>query len=69
MEEVKTCYLCGTEFSEWGNNPAPLGPSTEKCCHKCNVLRVIPARIESMQMWQEIEMKYYTTEEGGDSGA
>ena len=64
MEEVKTCYLCGNEFSEWGNTP-----STEKCCNKCNVLRGIPARIESMQMWQEIEMKYYTTEEGGDSGA
>jgi len=46
--KVKTCWICSDDFSEWGNNPSPLGPSTEKCCDECNNRLVIPARIREL---------------------
>jgi hypothetical protein len=46
--EAKICCLCGKVFTEWGNNPAPLAPSTERCCDDCNATKVIPARLEAL---------------------
>jgi len=42
---TKTCVLCGKAFNGFGNNPWPLAESGE-CCDKCNLERVVPARIE-----------------------
>lgn len=44
-----TCCICGKEFIGYGNNPWPMNSdkaSEKRCCDKCNVEVVIPARIE-----------------------
>ena len=47
--ETKTCCLCGTEFTEWGNNPEPIKSFEEgSCCNWCNDKYVIPARIRDL---------------------
>jgi len=47
--EEKTCCLCGTVFTEWGNNPEPIKSFEEgKCCNWCNENCVIPARLQDM---------------------
>tara|TARA_R110002020_G_scaffold369320_2_gene581149 strand:- start:3466 stop:3702 length:237 start_codon:yes stop_codon:yes gene_type:complete len=47
--EKKTCCLCGTVFTEWGNNPEPIKSFEEgKCCNYCNDKHVIPARIRDL---------------------
>ena len=43
--ERKVCCICGEEFEEYGNNPAPV-KNSGKCCDGCNLKFVIPARIE-----------------------
>ncbi len=45
--QLKTCSLCGTQFSEWGNNPDPLAnlETDGPCCDVCNDTKVIPARL------------------------
>lgn len=40
----KVCVLCGKHFKEWGNDPWPLADEGW-CCDKCNMDKVIPARI------------------------
>lgn len=45
--ETQVCVICGKEFEGYGNNPEPVKPSSEgQCCDDCNMLYVIPARIE-----------------------
>lgn len=51
-----TCCICGKEFEGWGNNPWPVGKTTEKCCDKCNMEVVIPARIEMINKEKNIEV-------------
>lgn len=46
---LHTCSLCGCEFLGWGNNPEPLAPFEDRCCDACNMLKVIPARLERMR--------------------
>ena len=47
--EEKTCCLCGTVFTEWGNNPEPIKSFEEgKCCNWCNDKYVIPARLRDL---------------------
>lgn len=46
--EVKTCCICGRSFTGWGNNPWPVKDDGE-CCDKCNLDKVIPARIASLK--------------------
>lgn len=48
MEEKKTCCICGIEFAGWGNNPEPVRHDGE-CCDQCNMLYVIPARLEELK--------------------
>ena len=44
-----TCCICGKEFIGYGNNPAPVDNDPDaKCCDKCNIEVVIPARLEKM---------------------
>lgn len=40
----KTCCICGETFEGYGNNAAPVKDGT--CCDKCNLEKVIPARID-----------------------
>ena len=40
------CCLCGKEIKGYGNNPQPLNDSPKaRCCDKCNIIKVIPARL------------------------
>ena len=39
-----TCVLCGDEQYDLGNNPKPL-MSSGKCCDKCDMIFVTPARL------------------------
>lgn len=43
--DKKVCCICGTEFYGYGNNPAPV-KSEGRCCDRCNLAVVIPARYE-----------------------
>ena len=41
------CSICGEEIVDWvGHNPQPV--SNGRCCNKCNMTIVIPARIKEM---------------------
>lgn len=42
----KICCICHKEFTEYGNNAEPVMKGT--CCDKCNMDKVIPARIRDM---------------------
>ena len=44
MKEKKTCCICGKKFTGCGNEPWPIKQSG-KCCDKCNMNKVVPARI------------------------
>jgi hypothetical protein len=39
-----TCSLCGGRYDDYGQNPAPLGKVSERCCTECNFAHVIPLR-------------------------
>lgn len=41
--EGRKCCLCGEKIGGYGNNAQPLKDG--RCCDKCNVEKVIPARI------------------------
>ena len=51
MNEKFICCLCGKEvIGSWGNNPWPLSHDiNERCCDKCNMTKVIPARLGIIQ--------------------
>jgi len=41
------CCLCDKEVEGYGNDPRPLPMKDEndECCDECNLVKVIPARI------------------------
>lgn len=49
MNKKYVCCICGKEFEGYGNNPYPIGHDVyseeDRCCDKCNLDYVIPARI------------------------
>lgn len=47
MKRDFICCLCGAEVKDsYGNNPYPLNKSLDdRCCDRCNVTKVIPARL------------------------
>lgn len=47
-KESKKCVICGKNFTEIGNNPFPIKKEGE-CCDKCNLEKVIPARINMLK--------------------
>lgn len=47
-KESKKCVICGKNFTELGNNPFPIKKEGE-CCDKCNLEKVIPARINMLK--------------------
>ena len=43
---MKSCSICNTLFSGYGNNPAPVKDvKAGECCDTCNQTEVIPARL------------------------
>jgi hypothetical protein len=56
MTEAPACSICGGPVEPWptppgevprgyGHNPEPLASFEERCCDRCNIERVIPARM------------------------
>ena len=44
------CCICGKEFEGWGNDPCPVVMDEDaKCCDKCDMEVVLPARIRKMR--------------------
>ena len=43
------CALCNCAYDGHGNACAPLGTADDHCCDDCNVSRVIPARMSTIQ--------------------
>lgn len=50
-----TCSICGQTFQGHGNNPAPY--PGEECCDRCNILAVIPARLETTHLGRSLTLK------------
>jgi hypothetical protein len=44
--ETGTCSICGRQYVQWGNNAWPINDG--RCCHECNMTKVIPERIARM---------------------
>tara|TARA_Y100001938_G_C7892582_1_gene330480 strand:+ start:357 stop:629 length:273 start_codon:yes stop_codon:yes gene_type:complete len=53
QQEILTCVLCKLPIEHemfpnggyLGNNPAPLAPTSKRCCDWCDSLKVSPARM------------------------
>lgn len=43
LVKEKECDICGKQFNEYGNNPAPI--HGDICCNECNETLVVPLRI------------------------
>lgn len=55
MEEF-ICCICGKKVLEWGNDPYPVVTDEGlKCCDKCDMEVVLPARIRQMNKTQRRE--------------
>lgn len=68
MEKFRCC-LCGENFEGLGNNPYPLSDekdSTSRCCDDCNVLFVVPARMNLLPKKQLIHCNIMYTKYRGD---
>lgn len=50
-----TCSICGQTFQGHGNNPAPY--PGEGCCDRCNILAVIPTRLEAARLERPLTLK------------
>lgn len=48
MKKNYICCLCKKKFFGWGNNPEPLEDGKKKCCDKCNMIKVILARLRNL---------------------
>lgn len=47
IEDGKCC-ICGSPLGEYGNNPDPVS-CVGKCCDRCNIGVVIPARLKQLE--------------------
>ncbi len=48
-----TCCICKRQFSDYGNNPAPVKFSG-RCCDECNRTVVLAARIKLLSNKKDI---------------
>ncbi len=49
MKSKGTCCFCGQQFTNYGNNPAPVETRHDaRCCNTCNEMIVIPARLRCL---------------------
>ena len=47
MKPEYVCCICGKPQTGWGNNPWPVNEDENtRCCDRCNVDVVIPARFD-----------------------
>lgn len=49
MNQIKNkpnriCCICGEPLGKYGHNPYPIKEEGE-CCDKCNLTKVLPARL------------------------
>ena len=52
------CCICGKKVEGWGNSPWPVSTEKEaRCCDKCNMDKVIPARMKMLKMAEAEEKK------------
>tara|TARA_R100000808_G_C2127337_1_gene137322 strand:+ start:538 stop:732 length:195 start_codon:yes stop_codon:yes gene_type:complete len=62
---MKNCAICKREFLEFGNNPWPI-KKKGRCCDKCNISKVIPARLLLLEFNTSTDInkqsKYYADE-------
>lgn len=49
------CSLCTGTYVNYGNNPEPLKEFHERCCDKCDMKYVIPARMRLLTKMQDKE--------------
>ena len=42
------CVICNADIKDFGHNPDPINEGKGRCCDKCNMSYVIPARIYSI---------------------
>lgn len=43
------CCICKNTFDGFGNNPYPVSKDPDDiCCDTCNLLKVLPARVQLM---------------------
>ena len=49
-ENVRVCCICRGDFTEWGNNPAPVRDEDKDgmCCDTCDAVVVLPMRLRRM---------------------
>jgi|TARA_Y100000114_G_scaffold83196_1_gene76845 hypothetical protein len=49
-QNTKICSICGSEYTGWGHNPAPVidivKHQNARCCDGCNSAVVTPTRID-----------------------
>ena len=50
------CVICNKKKTEYGNNPAPI-EFNGLCCDKCNMEKVIPARLTLYGIDQDYVME------------
>ena len=53
----RRCCICGEKLpkGDLGNNPEPIKPySAGTCCNKCNMNKVIPARLMENKRYEKI---------------
>jgi len=49
MVKKYKCVICKKLFTGYGNNAEPV--KCGRCCSKCNMKKVIPARIKMIKKW------------------
>lgn len=52
------CIICGDEIEGHGNNPSPV-TEEGRCCDRCNLYTVVPARIKrAYESEEKAELRY-----------
>lgn len=50
------CCICGGDAGKYGNDPWPIyWGSKKRCCDKCNLTYVIPARLDARSIATKIQ--------------
>ena len=50
------CCFCGGDAGKYGNDPWPIyWGSKQRCCDKCNLMYVIPARLDARSIATKIQ--------------
>lgn len=56
MAKTFVCCICGAESVGYGNNPYPVVEDRDAvCCDRCNLTKVIPARLRMARETKEAD--------------